>query len=493
MIHSITGDIANMLRNLGMLYVSPIHGLKEYVSNAIDAFRNEDLHLKGERLLVRFTLGRRSVAISANAPGMTEREWQRALSSVADSQKRFSEKPQIGIKGIGNFGFMPTGRRAEFFHRASESSKTVKVVLLDGKSDAEITRPLKREDLPHRGTLVKVTELRVMDPTSSKSPIALYRLKRFLAEQFDSFIRDGWLEIEIMIGDRILEKVKAFEIKLPRIAEEYITQFCQGRLDRKCVLTLWFDPSGRGIVRIRHAGVPIVEDIKQCLNGYGLEESVFASGYVFGYLDADFLEPLPTRSGFEEGSEWYALLDVLNRIAPSVEAEVNALKDEAKSAKTDALYTRAIKLARELLTSAEGLSSLEWFSGVVRGRESPPDPPDPEKKLRKPGVRSGVNSNKPGTKGGDDRGKRILLVEEPFPEGPMPHSAFVDGEHVTVRVNILNADYLGPSAPEQKRLYYLARLIQKEVIAFNDKSKRWNEALERSLYSEFILRKSLGL
>ena len=78
-------------------------------------------------------------------------------------------------------------------------------------------------------------------------------------------------------------------------------------------LELYFDPSTCGIVSIRHKGVTIVDDIK-ILSAYGLEESIYANGDIRGFIDADFLKPLPARTGFEENEDWISLLDELDRL-----------------------------------------------------------------------------------------------------------------------------------------------------------------------------------
>ena len=62
---------------------------------------------------------------------------------------------------------------------------------------------------------------------------------------------------------------------------------------------------------IRHLGVTVVDDLAG-LAAYGLEESAWAQGFVRGFLDADFLVPLPARSGFEENEDWVAVLDLLD-------------------------------------------------------------------------------------------------------------------------------------------------------------------------------------
>ena len=85
---------------------------------------------------------------------------------------------------------------------------------------------------------------------------------------------------------------------------------------------LYFDPAGRGRVAIRHRGVMIVEDVAM-LTAYGLEESAWAQGHVRGTLDADFLTPLPARSGFDENDDWIAFLDPLDKYLPTLREEID--------------------------------------------------------------------------------------------------------------------------------------------------------------------------
>ncbi len=83
------------------------------------------------------------------------------------------------------------------------------------------------------------------------------------------------------------------------------------------MLELYFEPFGKGVVGIRHNGVVIVDNIKN-LDAYGLEESVYADGYIRGFIDADFLSPLPARTGFEENADWMNFLEELDKLRPSI-------------------------------------------------------------------------------------------------------------------------------------------------------------------------------
>jgi hypothetical protein len=121
-------------------------------------------------------------------------------------------------------------------------------------------------------------------------------------------------------------------------------------------------------------GVTIVDDIKT-LSAYGLEESVYAKGDVKGFINADFLKPLPARTGFEENADWINLLDELDRLCPSIEAEVENLKQEEAEKKLTEVQRKAIELARDILNTEE-FKDLELLEGLGRRPPEPRLPPN---------------------------------------------------------------------------------------------------------------------
>src|SRR3990172_9954187 len=334
---------ANALKWLGSLYRNPADAIKEHVSNAIDE------HLKakaaGKALpvcKVIFSMEKERVIIEYPY-GMSKKELESALQRVADSAKKSIDIKQIGQLGIGIFSFLQFGRKCTFVYKEDGADETIKVTLREGSDDAEFETALKRERLLERGIKISISEL-IFDPTKTRGPLSPERLQKLFAERFDTYLKDSSLEI-IIRSKGVSYTVKPLKIELPKIGEDYKNWPFKRDGTKKFSLELYFDPSRKGTVSMRHMGVAIVDDIKT-LFAYGLEESICTSGYVKGFNDADFLKPLPARTGFEENEDWISLLDELDQLRSSIEAEVEYHKQEEAEKKLTEIQKKAIELAR---------------------------------------------------------------------------------------------------------------------------------------------------
>lgn len=363
---------ANALKWLGSLYRNPADAIKEHVSNAIDE------HLKAKTIgkavpvcVVTFTLEKDRVTIEYPY-GMSNEEFADALQKVADSVKKSLDFRQIGQLGIGMFSFLQIGKRCVFFSKKDKGYETIKVTLREGSDDAEFEAAIKRKSLIKPGIRVIISGL-LFDPTKPRGPLSPEKLQKLFAEKFDPYLKDRSLEIVIYSKGNPYN-VKPLKIDLPRIGESYKNWPLTRDPTKKFSLKLYFDPSGKGVVSIRHIGVTIVDDLKT-LSAYGLEESVYANGDVKGFIDADFLKPLPARTGFEENEDWISLLDELDRLRPSIEVEVEDLKQEEAEKKLTEIQRKAIELAREILNTEE-FKDLELLEGLGRKRPEPRLPPN---------------------------------------------------------------------------------------------------------------------
>jgi hypothetical protein len=363
---------ANALRWLGSLYRNPADAIKEHVSNAIDE------HLKAKTTgtavpvcVVTFTLGKDRVTIEYPY-GMSKEEFEGALQMVADSAKKSVDFRQIGRLGIGMFSFFQIGKRCIFFSKKDKGYETIKVTLREGSDDAEFETALKRESLSNPGIKIIISGL-LFDPTKPRGPLSPEKLRKLFAEKFDPYLKDRSLEI-VIHSKGSFYTVKPLKMDLARVGESYKNWPLTRDQAKRFSLELYFDPSGKGTVNIRHMGVAIVDDIKT-LSAYGLEESVYANGDVKGFIDADFLKPLPARTGFEENEDWISLLDELYRLRSSIEVEVEDLKQEEAEKKLTEIQRKAIELAREILNTEE-FKDLELLEGLGRKRPEPRLPPN---------------------------------------------------------------------------------------------------------------------
>ena len=471
--------VANALQWLGTLYRNPAEALKEHVSNAID--EHVKARLAGtahDRCPVVFTLEKRHIAIEYGY-GMSRTEFESALRRVADSAKRTSGARTIGRLGIGIFSFQQIGRRCTFLSRKTLASETLRVVLKEGSDEASIESALAREQLAKPGLRVVISELK-FDPTRPRGPLAPDALRRYLADKFEAYLREGWLTIAIRVG--IAEfAVTPARIRLPRLLADLSELALPSHSDKRARLELYFDASGRGRVAVRHHGVSIVEDLGS-LAAYGLEESAWAQGLVRGVIDADFLTPLPARSGFEENENWIGLLDLLDRFLPTLQAEIDRHLAAYRAEEVSAIADRALRLARDILDLDE-FRDLALPGGLAKRERPQADAPRETVGRR----RTRSRRQDPPVGSGDERspkGRRIRYEELPFEPGARAHSRFVDG---VVQVNTLHLDYQHAARAGDSRLAYAALMIGKESIAWNDRSGAAADFLEKLLDFHFKL------
>ena len=472
--------VANALQWLGTLYRNPADALKEHVSNAID--EHVKARLAGaaeERCHVIFTLGRRDIVIDYPY-GMSRAEFESALRRVADSAKRAGTARTIGRLGIGIFSFQQVGRRCTFYARKTLAAETIRVVLKEGSDEASIENALARDALQRSGLRVVISDLK-FDPTRPRGPLAPDALRRYLAEKFEAYLREGWLTIAIRVGIAEFAVVPS-KIRLPPLLADFPVLALTRDPDKKARLELYFDASGRGRIALRHRGVTIIEDLGT-LAAYGLEESAWAQGYVRGVIDADFLTPLPARSGFEENEDWIALLDLLDRYLPTLRAELDEHLAAHRAQEVAAIADRALRLARDILDLDE-FRDLALPGGLAkRGRPELAEPPQTTPRQLKRRRRT----NEPPADAGEiptRRGRRIRYEEVAFEPGSHAHSRFVAG---VVQVNVLHADYQQAARSLDARLAYAALMIGKESIAWNDRSGSAGDFLEKLLDFHFKL------
>jgi hypothetical protein len=363
---------ANALKWLGSLYRNPADAIKEHVSNAIDE------HLKAqakgqaaEVCRVSFTMQKDLIQIEYPY-GMSRDEFDHALQKVADSAKRTLDINQIGQLGIGMFSFLQIGKKCTFYSKKDKGYETIKVTLREGSDEADFETATKKESLQSPGIKISIGGL-LVDPTKPRGPLSVEKLQKTLSERFDTYLKAGSLAITIIPAKGSPCVVEPQKIELPKIGTAFKNWPLAKNREKRFSLDLYFDRTGKGRVSLRHMGVSIVDDIKT-LSAYGLEDSVYSQGDLRGFIDADFLKPLPARTGFEENEDWISFLDELDKLRPSIEAEVEVLKKEETEKKLTEIQKQAIELARDILNTEE-FRNLELLDGMGRRPPVSTEPP----------------------------------------------------------------------------------------------------------------------
>lgn len=459
----IRGDWGVLLSYIGKLYGSPANAIKEYISNALDEWRRARIEGQMEGACkITYSLEKDRITIDYNSPGMDKKEFEGALNRVAVSVKQKLDIPQIGRLGIGIFAFNQVGSACTFYTKKAKGTPTYKVVFMSNSDEYEIDTAIKRESRQEPGMTIVITRLH-QDPTRSRGSLAPQVLRQFFAEKFDSYLRQGSLKVAINCGGSTYE-VEPLEISLPKVGEAFKEAHLSTDWQKKFNCQFWFDSSGKSRVSIRHSGVSIIEDLKT-YSAYGLEDSVYASGFLKGYIDADFLKPLPARTSFEENQDWVQFLMALSGIQPSLEAEIEELRREEEEKRLTEVQKKSMEIAREILDQDQ-FKDLELLAGLRKERGNIVH----RGITHKTGTLNGKRSKKEG-KIGRSGGFRIAYQEIPFEDGASQHSRFLSG---IVQANELNPDF-------RREVDYGALMIGKEAIAYNDKSGGADYFLEKLL------------
>ena len=475
---------ANALITLGSMYRSAADAIKEYVSNALDEWAIARSEGRGEEQCeVIFTLDKKSITIDYNAPGMDAEGFENALRHVVDSAKGDAAVPQIGRLGIGLWAFNQVGAKATFLSKRSAESPTLKVILSRDSAEAQISDAGPGEERSKPGMTIEITGL-FQDPTRRYGPLSQARLKHVLADRFDVYLRTGQLKITIKTGKGESD-VSPVQLDLPEIGAKFQEMHLPGEPDKVFRTRFWFDPSGQGRVAMRHTGVVIIEDIRELFE-HEMTDSILVSGLIKGFVDAEFLSPLPARAQFFEDEYLTMLLDALQEIGVELDKEITGFRDEAENERMQTLFRRATRLAREIFSQDEFMD-LELIDGLRRvsrttanGRDSIKDP-----------ATNGHETNGRKENGSNGHGRRAArdIIRRADFDGDVRHRSRLN--EGAIEININSPDFLALSrVPRSHQVAYVAMLLGKEIIAYNDSSRASDEALEKmAAYGTRVLSK----
>ncbi len=465
----------NALITLGSMYRNAAEAIKEYVSNALDewAIGQRQGEVKGS-CRVQFKLSRSSITIDYNAPGMDEQGFVDALRHVVDSPKPHLEAPQIGNLGIGLWAFNQVGTEARFYSKKTRTSPTVMVTLRRNSAEAEFSSPKPHEERKSPGLTIVIRGL-FQDPTKRHGPLSPWRLKHVLADRFDSYLRTGQLEITILCRKEHIQ-VEPLQLDLTEVGTDYREVALPGNHAKIFKTRFWFDPTGNGRISIRHTGVVVVDDLTSMYE-YDMAKSIFSSGKINGFIDADFLKPLPARSHFVENQDLADFFDALRRLGPKLAEEIKVFQEEVENERLQGLFRRATRITREILSQEEFLD-LDLIEGLNRIR-SKDDGNGDGVTIRIPMANKGKrgNGNNGSNGNGYLRNRNSLIKNAVFENDLRRRSRLTNG---TIEININSPDFLAlAEVPRSHQLAYVAMLLGKEIIAYNDSSGVSDEVLEK--------------
>ena len=184
------------------------------------------------------------------------------------------------------------------------------------------------------------------------------------------------------------------------------------------------------------------------------------------------------------------LLDALQEIEVELDKEITGFRDEAENERMQTLFRRATRLAREIFSQDEFMD-LDLIDGLRRvSRTDGESHAANEDSIKEPATNGDeTNGHKEnGSNGHGRRAARDIIRRADF-DGDVRHRSRLN--EGAIEININSPDFLALSrVPRSHQVAYVAMLLGKEIIAYNDSSRASDEALEKmAAYGTRVLSK----
>ncbi|MBW2969708.1 ATP-binding protein, partial [Candidatus Woesearchaeota archaeon] len=206
-----------VIGQISQLYAAdPVGALKEYVTNAIDAFSEASLQGGKTKACVGVVINKEAgtITVQDNALGMSYDFLSELPRSIGESTRR-GVKEMRGEKGFGMLAYCGFGRRADVLTRTvNDNGSYSSLVMGRDELSADVDRLEARvvKSAFDTGTRVSVSGVPRKTIEDYFTP---KKLKHSLGETYEPLIRSG--EVEIYVGwhgkKERLERVEAPEHK----------------------------------------------------------------------------------------------------------------------------------------------------------------------------------------------------------------------------------------------------------------------------------------
>jgi len=468
------GNLAKAVLVSGQAYQDPKDALNEFVSNAADEYVQAEC--RGER--IRVMLRRKGkypvIAVDDTGRGMSPDRLRSVARSLFESSK-VGDTRTLGEKAIGMLAFQQLGGRCELVSRAEGSSETWLLRLERGKATAGLERERRRaRQLP--GTTVYLSDL---DPDVLRV-LTQRKVVDYLRARRGPALARGDYEIEVIEG-------RSSELVLPEKPEGV-------RLAIPSRNTLWgriefglyvapADGRRRRVAVVGRAGTTVVDDLCDLDEFAG---HPWDSNQVSGQVVFEALQQTAGRRAILRDREAFPLfVDVVKAVENAVAQTVERVAREVDAQTTDRLsdvirriFGKVLKELADLDNPMRSPSGHEPGEGGLLETEGPPpssragagtgpEPPPDLTELVPPPVDPVTSEREPDSALPERPGSSRLPSVAPDPDPGEARSRF-DPELGVVFFNDVHGDYLMVKDSDTMLLDYLATLVAKEYVVYNN-------------------------
>lgn len=494
------GSVARAVLVTGQAYQDPKDALNEFVSNAADEYAEGPA--SGAR--IRVILKRRgrypTIAVDDLGRGMSPDRLREVARNLFKSVKAGDDRT-LGEKAIGLLAFQQLGGRMDIVSRAEGSDETWCLRLDRGSASAHLDRE-KRRARSQAGTTVYLGLLdrEVLRMLTQRKMIDYLRRRRGVA------LEAGAYEIEVIEG-RNSELVTPEEpdgVKVPLRSQATLW----GPLEFGLYVAP-VDGRERSVSVVGRAGTTIVDDLTE------LEEFAkppWTSGQVSGRIVFEALQQSAGRRAIlRDDNAFPVFLDAIRSIESTVEALVDRVRAEVDRDTTDRLSDEIRKIFASVLRELDDLDNpmrtptggLLNEDGTAVGGAEPseasndgsnepkPDPPTLDDLTRAAtNAETSKPPDPPKAASGGKRSSRLPSLEvDPDPGGA--RSRF-DADERLVLYNDHHPDYLMVKGSEAELLDYLATLVAKEYVVYNNPLAAPEELAEEMVRMVIRVRRHLS-
>jgi hypothetical protein len=464
------GNLAKAVLVTGQAYQDPKDALNEFVSNAADDYAESGLRGARIRILLRRRGVRAAIAVDDTGRGMDQDRLRTVARNLFESSKAGDDRT-LGEKAIGLLAFQQLGACCEIVSRSVDSDETWTLRLRRGETSADLVRE-KRRARATSGTTVFISEL----DAEAARVLTQRKVVEYMRRRRGAAIAAGAYELEVVEG-RTGELVTPDEpAGLPIPLSGHDTLW--GRIEFALYVAGDTAP-GRHVAVVGRAGTTIIDDLTDLEE---FDHEPWTSGQLSGRVSFEPLRQSAGRRAILRDDEIYPVFrdavrsvePVLNRALERVRRDVDIATAERLG---DALRQVFGRVLRELADLENPMRTLVGDDPASDGDGIAPPSPPPEaadERGESPSIEDlerGPSPSPPAPPptrpgGGGDRQRRLPSIA-PDPSPSHRRSRF-EADSGTVLYNEQHADFLVVKDDESALLDYLATLVAKEYVVYNN-------------------------
>jgi hypothetical protein len=476
------GNVAKAVLVTGQAYQEPKDALNEFVSNAADEY--VELGRPGRIRIVLRRRGRSPViAVDDDGRGMSPDRLRAVARNLFESVKS-GDSRTLGEKAIGMLAYQQLGGRLDIVSRSVDSTETWVLRLTRGQPTAHLERERRRvRDTP--GTTVYISDLEpdVVRVLTQRKIVDYLRARRGPA------LASGAYSIEVVEGGQteLVTPERPDGIKLTIPARSTLW----GRMEFAIYVTP-ADGRHRRVAVVGRAGTTIIDDLGELEEFAG---GVWTSDQVSGQVVFEALQQSAGRRAILRDRDAFPVfVEKIRSIEPAVAASVAKVTQDIDDATVERVADAVRKIFSRVLKELADidnpmrtpLGSEPGEGGLFADGDGIDGPfPEPTSGGSGPGGNADGRDETPdvtseldgqpeqatGTQGAaarpDRRRSSDLPTIAPDP-APGPARSRFDAEQGIVLYSERHPDYLLMRDDEPALLDYLATLVAKEYVVYNN-------------------------